>query len=109
MTSIPNSARLSFIAGALSLTITPAVAADWPQWRGPDRDGRIEGKAFPSSLGEKALRKQWRVDLGPGYSGPVIVGDRVFTTETRIAKRKWFALWTARPGRKSGGPHGQVR
>ncbi len=32
------------------------------------------------------LRKIWSVPLGPSYSGPIVVGDRVFTTET--LKRK---------------------
>ena len=54
-------------------------AADWPQWRGPSRDGIVSGK-WPGDL--EKLEKVWHVELQPSYSSPVVVGDRVFTTET---------------------------
>ena len=104
MTKAPSLVGLALVC--LTLGIRPSLAADWPQWRGPDRDGRVAGNAFPSSLGEKVLRQQWRVDLGPGYSGPIVVGDRVFTTETedrqnemvraldrKTGKEIWRASW----------------
>ena len=37
---------------------------------------------WPSSLGETALKQTWRVELSPSYSGPIVTGERVFTTET---------------------------
>ncbi len=100
------------LLGAI-LWITVAIPAfadptkgDWPQWRGPTRDGKISGgPAWPSSL--NALSKRWRVELGPGYSGPIIWGNRVFVTETennekeivRALDRKtgtelWRAPWS---------------
>jgi outer membrane protein assembly factor BamB len=64
------------LARAASLTTT-----DWPQWRGPNRDGHVNpGTSWPDSLG--SLRKVWRAELGPSYSGPIIAGNRIFTTET---------------------------
>jgi outer membrane protein assembly factor BamB len=56
--------------------------AVWPQWRGPSRDGHVDGAAWPAKLGGKALEQLWRVELGPSYSGPIVTPDRVFTTET---------------------------
>ncbi len=55
---------------------------DWKQWRGPNRDGVIGGKIWPNTLGETSLTQGWRVDLGKGYPGPIVSGDRVFTVET---------------------------
>jgi outer membrane protein assembly factor BamB len=55
----------------------------WPQWRGPTRDGKVEGLAWPERLQGKALQLLWRVELGPSYSGPIVAPDRVFVTETR--------------------------
>jgi outer membrane protein assembly factor BamB len=53
------------------------VAQDWPQWRGPGRDGRVPG---PLTLSwPKALKPGWKVPVGIGYSSPVVVGQRVFT------------------------------
>jgi outer membrane protein assembly factor BamB len=55
----------------------------WPQWRGPSRDGKVEGPTWPERLQGKALHLLRRVELGPSYSGPIVAPDRVFVTETR--------------------------
>lgn len=50
---------------------------DWPQWRGPNRDGRVRGFEVPKEWpGELTLK--WKVELGPGDSTPALVGDRLF-------------------------------
>lgn len=70
----------------LPVVLCSAVSASadtWPQWRGPTRDGQISGTSWPADLKPAHLRKAWRVELGPGYSGPVVASDRVFVTETR--------------------------
>ena len=57
---------------ALLLLAGPLLAADWPQWLGPTRDGRSPetikpwGKAGPKTL--------WKQPVGPGHSSPIIVG-----------------------------------
>ena len=56
---------------------------NWPQWRGPTRDGRVAQVAWPADLKQASLKQLWRVKLGSGYSGPIVVGDHVFVTETR--------------------------
>lgn len=55
---------------------------DWTQWRGPARDGTVPGEKWPESLDENRLKRAWRVELGPSYSGPIVAAGRVFTTET---------------------------
>ena len=58
----------------------------WPQWRGPTRDAKVSATpAWPRNL--NGLERSWHVKLGPGYSGPIVVNDRVFVTETK--DRKW--------------------
>ncbi len=64
-------------------SISALHAADWPQWRGPTRDGQLTGAAWPDKLDTNHLKQAWRVDLGPSHSGPIVAGDRVFTTETK--------------------------
>jgi outer membrane protein assembly factor BamB len=76
--------RTAILFLALAL---PALADDrpiWPQWRGPNRDGSSPGSAFPDKL--NSLKQIWRVELGPSYSGPVVLADRVVITETPDAK-----------------------
>ena len=58
------------------------LPTDWPQWRGPTRDSRVVGTQWPNSLDENHLELSWEVEQGPSYSGPIVVGNRVFTTET---------------------------
>lgn len=59
-----------------------ATAADiWPQWRGPTRDCRIDGRTWPDNVTSN-LKETFRVDLGDGYSGPIVSAKMVFVTET---------------------------
>ncbi len=70
------------IAATLSLPAYAQDETDWAQWRGPTRDGQMSANspAWPGSFA--GLKESWRVTLSPSYSGPVVSGDRVFTTET---------------------------
>ncbi|MEZ5365708.1 MAG: hypothetical protein R2748_26105 [Bryobacterales bacterium] len=59
----------------LCIAITlPVCAGDWPQWRGPARDGQAQA---PAQWPEKLTRK-WRVEVGEGHSSPVVLGGRVY-------------------------------
>lgn len=63
-----------------AILIVAAVAAhgqDWPQWRGPGRDGKVTQFAAPDAW-PAALQQQWRVTVGAGDATPALVGDRVY-------------------------------
>ena len=79
--------RRTFSAALASLPAF-AAASDWPQWRGPTRDGRVSGVDWPETLQGDRLRQKWRIELGPSYSGPIVAADRIFTTETVDKKRE---------------------
>ncbi|MBN9691746.1 MAG: PQQ-binding-like beta-propeller repeat protein [Verrucomicrobia bacterium] len=66
----------------IGLWMQGRAADTWPQWRGPTRDGQVSGPAWPETLQGAALTQRWQVSLEPGYSGPIVTPDRVFTTET---------------------------
>lgn len=67
------------MAGVLSvLAVGQILAQDWPQWRGPGRDGKAAFKA-PDTW-PKALAEKWRVKVGAGDSSPVLVGDKVYVS-----------------------------
>lgn len=78
----PLSTILAALLTILSIATSTAAEPNWPQWRGPTRDCYVspETPPWPDSL--KSLKKQWRVELGPSYSGPIVWNDRVFVTET---------------------------
>jgi outer membrane protein assembly factor BamB len=72
---------LAFLIVALVMVSTVSMAqrpsADWPQWRGPNRDGSAPSFVTPKTWPE-ALTQKWKVEVGLGYASPVVVGDRVF-------------------------------
>jgi outer membrane protein assembly factor BamB len=58
------------------ILLSPAVAQDWTQWRGPNRDGAIkivEPKAWPEKLSTK-----WKITIGDGYASPLFAAGRIF-------------------------------
>ena len=76
--------RLVLIALTVTLSASPTQSEDWNQWRGPNRNGQISGATtWPKSLDADRLREEWRIPLGSSYSGPIVVGSRVFVTETQ--------------------------
>lgn len=66
--------------GAL-LAVSAAHAADWPQWRGPDRTGISKETGLNTDWKTNPPKLLWMVDgMGSGYAGVSIAGDRIFTT-----------------------------
>lgn len=64
------------IVPALAVTAgIQATSRDWPQWRGPQRNGVIDA-ALPSQWPD-ALTKRWEVPVGAGHASPVVSGNRV--------------------------------
>jgi outer membrane protein assembly factor BamB len=52
-------------------------AQDWPQWRGPQRDGAVVAFTEPKAWPEQ-LKRKWKVKVGAGHSSPVVAGQRVY-------------------------------
>ncbi|MCA9208160.1 MAG: PQQ-binding-like beta-propeller repeat protein [Planctomycetales bacterium] len=77
-----------------------AEAPAWDQWRGPGRDGVVQGPKWPDSLGEDVLKTVWRVELGPSYSGPVVSETAVFTTATEDKKTEAVYAFDRRTGQQ---------
>src|SRR6185436_14171550 len=73
-----NNARL--ISGLFVLLFVATAGADaqeWTQWRGPARDGSVVSKYAPATWPE-SLKQTWRVEIGEGYSSPVVADGKVF-------------------------------
>ncbi len=74
--------RTSFVGivlfAALSAVATGQNAGpDWPQWRGPSRDGVLTSFTEPKSWPD-ALTQRWKIPVGTGYATPLVVGNRVY-------------------------------
>jgi outer membrane protein assembly factor BamB len=50
---------------------------DWPQWRGPNRDGALAAFSAPASWPQQ-LTQRWKVEVGTGYANPLVVGNRLY-------------------------------
>ena len=72
---------LSLIAYILVFTQS-TFAQEWNQWRGPARNGSVSSSDSPVSL-PTALRQAWKVEVGEGYSSPVVSAGRVFINSRR--------------------------
>ena len=56
---------------------TAAGQESWPQWRGPDRDGVLQGFSAPTRWPDR-LEMKWQQEIGSGYSSPVVSDGRVY-------------------------------
>jgi hypothetical protein len=67
-------------------------AADWPWWRGPDRDGKAAGPPPPLTWSE-GEHIDWKTPVpGRGFSSPVVVGGRVLVTSADEERQRQFVL-----------------
>jgi outer membrane protein assembly factor BamB len=71
------------LTGSLILGIVSTLSAqDWPQWRGINRDGKVEGFKAPDEW-PAALTKKWSITVGPADATPALAGKKLFVF-TRI-------------------------
>jgi outer membrane protein assembly factor BamB len=67
--------RLKF---ALLLLAAPILfSEDWPQWRGPMRDGSLPSFHEPKVWPDK-LTKKWTIAIGQGHSSPILAAGRIY-------------------------------
>jgi outer membrane protein assembly factor BamB len=71
--------------GLMLLSGAATRADDWPQWRGPGRDGVWRETGIVTTFPAAELKPRWTAKIGPGYSGPTVAGERVFLTDRVIA------------------------
>ncbi|MCH2128272.1 MAG: PQQ-like beta-propeller repeat protein [Pirellulaceae bacterium] len=82
---------------APTFTIFLATAAggqqDWPQWRGPQRDGTSDETGIVDAFAESGPSLLWQAEgLGKGYSSIVIAARRIFTLGRRGEAEQLIAL-----------------
>ena len=92
---------------AFLVSTTALSAADWPQWRGPNRDDVSKETGLLKSWPEGGPKQLWVFKgAGLGYSGYSISGGRLFTMGIRNGGEELIAvdtkegkeLWSARIG-----------
>lgn len=82
-----NMARLLMVVAGIGACLAASLASaqDWPQWRGPNRDGKTSGFVAPATWPDQ-LTEKWKVTVGDGVATPAIVGDRVYVVTRQEGK-----------------------
>jgi len=75
------------VLNPLGFALSICDAEDWPQWRGPHRDGRWTESGIVRELRAGQLPYDWSVDIGPGYSGPTVADGRVYVMDRQPKER----------------------
>jgi outer membrane protein assembly factor BamB len=80
----------------------PASGEDWPQWRGPQRDGISKEKGLLKEWPEDGPKLLWQVkDLGQGYSTPAVVGDRLYVISNKGLDEEYVEARNAAHGKQA--------
>jgi outer membrane protein assembly factor BamB len=85
---------------ALLASFSPALAADWPQWRGANRDDISTETGLQKKWSSNGPKRAWlNEDGGLGYAGFAVVADKLYTMGLYDAEEKLICL-DANTGKK---------
>lgn len=91
--------NLLTLAVAIWFPTSGASGADWPQWRGPQRNGISPETGLLQAWPEKGPRLLWEVkDAGSGYSAPAVFGSRIYLMGNRGLENEFAAAREAGSG-----------
>src|SRR6186713_1203174 len=110
----PSSLFALLLIAAGLCSAPPAVRAnDWPQWRGPNRDGISQETGLLKEWPKEGPKLLWKIgDAGSGYATPAVVGERVYLlgndgleneSVRALSAKDGKPLWATRLG-KVGNP-----
>jgi len=78
-----------------------ASAADWPQWRGPERNGVSKETGLLQEWPAGGPKLLWQVkDIGDGYSTPAVVGDRLYLISNKGMDNEFVHCLSAADGKE---------
>jgi outer membrane protein assembly factor BamB len=105
------------ITSAVADGLIASPEPDWPQWRGPRRDGISDEKGLLSSWPQDGPKLLWKISgLGTGWSSPIVVGERLYITGDVDDDLVVFAFnrdgapqWQVKNGRAWKGPYPGAR
>ena len=72
-----NLSKALVVVCVLLISASVVFAQDWPQWRGPNRDGKVSGFTAPQKW-PKELTQKWKVTVGSGDATPALVGNKLY-------------------------------
>jgi outer membrane protein assembly factor BamB len=92
---------LTFCAGWFGVCVASTMADDWPQWRGPNRDGVSKETGLLQQWPEGGPKLAWKTtDLGNGYSTPSVAKGQVYLVGTPDGKTEQLIALRESDGKK---------
>src|SRR5437588_535811 len=89
-----------FLAVAWAATLT-VVADDWPQWRGPQRNGISKETGLLKEWPKEGPKLHWKVaDIGSGYSTPAVVANRLYVLSNDGLDNEFAQALDAKDGKR---------
>lgn len=70
-----------FLLFSLTGLLVPCRADDWPQWRGPKRDGVWREAGVLERFSSPRLKPVWHAEISGGYCGPTVAEGRVLLAD----------------------------
>ncbi len=113
--NMPNRFARALLAGILTFSYAQAgwsAGGEWPQWRGPNRDGISTEKGLLQDWPDEGPKLAWKATgLGSGYSTVAVTAGKIFTAGDRddagfvicLNETDGKPAWTAKLG-KAGAP-----
>jgi outer membrane protein assembly factor BamB len=77
MMALPRLIIGTVVLVAFTAFLSAQTGPDWPQWRGPRRDGTLTSFTAPN-VWPDALKQQWKITVGEGYATPILVANRIY-------------------------------
>ncbi len=110
ITMTPHRLSLQLVRVSLFwFLVSPAMATDWPQWRGPQRNGHSTETDLLQEWPKEGPKLVWQIkDLGWGFSAPALARDKIFVVSNEgltnefvlaLSAKDGHRLWTARLGK----------
>lgn len=72
---------LALSSAILVFLIAQGSCGEWPQWRGPNRDGVWSEEGIVATFESERLPARWRAEVAGGYSGPTVASGLVYLTD----------------------------
>lgn len=97
------SSRFETLVVALGLAVAafPLSGADWPQWRGPQRDGISRESGLLKEWPKEGPKLLWQAkNIGAGYSTPAVVGERLYLLSNEGLDNEFVQALSAQDGRR---------
>jgi len=93
--------RLALIVVGIGLCAWPVFALDWPQWRGPQRDGISQETGLLKEWPKEGPKLLWQVDtVGFGYSTPAVAVDRIYLLGNKGKKDEFVEALNTQDGQQ---------